>query len=93
LLRLAIDLECYKNMVKVSTNKVTEGLMPAEKIALIEIAGGGLEEVSVSDADISDDNKLLASFIGQDKERVLVELPRESASGRWRIWVNASAVA
>lgn len=81
-------------MIKVSTNSVVDGLMPSEKIAYIQVAGGGIEEVSVSAADISEDNKLMASFIGKDKDtdRVLVELPRESASGRWRIWVNAAAV-
>ena len=26
-------------------------------------------------------------------DRVLVELPRESASGRWRVWIPASEVA
>lgn len=79
-------------MIKVSTNSVVDGLMPAEKIAYIQIAGGGIEEISVSADDISADNKLMASFIGKEGERVLVELPRESASGRWRIWVNAAAV-
>lgn len=79
-------------MIKVSTNSVLDGLVPAEKVARIEMAGGGIEEVSVSEKDISSDNRLLASFIGKDGERVLVELPRESASGRWRIWVNANAV-
>jgi hypothetical protein len=79
-------------VIKVSTSSVLDGLVPAEKVARIEMAGGGIEEVSVSEKDISPDNKLLASFIGKDGERVLVELPRESASGRWRIWVNANAI-
>jgi hypothetical protein len=79
-------------MIKVSTTSVLDGLVPTEKVARIQMAGGGIEEVSVSEKDISPDNRLLASFIGKDGERVLVELPRESASGRWRIWVNANAV-
>jgi hypothetical protein len=29
----------------------------------------------------------------QDKDRALVELPRESVSGRWRVWVPRSALA
>jgi hypothetical protein len=79
-------------MIKVSTNSVEDGLMPAEKIARIEVIGGGIEEVSVSVNDISHDNKLMASEIGRREGKVLVELPRESASGRWRIWVDAAAV-
>ena len=70
---------------------IVEGLMPKEKIARIEVADGTTEEVSVSTNDISDD-KLLASEIGRRKGNVLVELPRESASGRWRIWVKKSAL-
>jgi len=79
-------------MIKVSTNSVEDGLMPAEKIAIIEIENGEIEEVSVSERDISSDNKLIASEIGRQGERVLVELPRESASGRWRVWVKSASV-
>jgi hypothetical protein len=79
-------------MITLSTNSVSDGLMPAEKIAHIEVAGGEIEEVSVSSDDISADNRLRAYEIGRQGERVLVELPRESASGRWRVWVNAATV-
>lgn len=79
-------------MIKLSTNSVEEGLMPAERIARIEVAGGGIEEVSVSADHITDNNKLMVFEIGRREGKVLVELPRESASGRWRIWVNAAAV-
>lgn len=81
-------------MVKVSTSSVFDGLVPSEKVARIEMAGGEIEEVSVSADDISPDNELMAYFIGRDDKagRVLVELPRESASGRWRLWVNATSI-
>jgi len=65
--------------------------MPAEKIVRVEDAEGGIEEVSVATGNISE-NKLMAYEIGRREGRVLVELPRESASGRWRIWVKESAV-
>lgn len=68
-----------------------DGLIPSERIARIESADGRLEEVSVSIKNISGD-KLMASEIGREQGRVLVELPRESASGRWRMWVRESAV-
>lgn len=69
----------------------SEGLMPKEKIAKIETADGKSEVVSVSSRNIHG-NKLVASLIGRSGENVLIELPRESASGRWRIWVKASAI-
>lgn len=71
--------------------KVTDGLMPNEKIARIETADGKSEEVAVSAQNIQN-NKLLAFEIGRDRGRVLVELPRESASGRWRVWVKESSI-
>lgn len=70
---------------------IEEGLMPAEKIVRIEDVDGQIEEISVPTSNIVE-NKLVASEIGRREGRVLVELPRESASGRWRIWVKESAV-
>lgn len=78
------------DIIKLS-GTVEEGLIPTEKIVRVENADGDFEEVPVSDQSI-EDGKLLTSFIGRLNDRVLVELPRESASGRWRIWVKASAV-
>jgi hypothetical protein len=70
---------------------VSEGLMPSEKVARIETADGKSEEVAVSAQNIHG-NQLMAFEIGRSEGRVLVELPRESASGRWRIWVKESAI-
>jgi len=80
-------------MIKIETTKVLDGLIPAEKIARVQSADGRIEEVSVSVKDIAAGNKLMASEIGRREGKVLVELPRESASGRWRIWVNEKAVS
>lgn len=71
--------------------EVMEGLMPSEKIVRIQTADGKIEDVTVSSLNLSGD-KLLASEIGRQNGRVLVELPRESASGRWRIWVKESSM-
>jgi hypothetical protein len=70
---------------------VTDGLMPFEKVARIETADGKSEEVAVSALSI-EDNQLVASVVGRTAGQVLVELPRESASGRWRVWVKESAI-
>ena len=71
--------------------KVTDGLMPNEKVARIETADGKSEEVAVSAQNIQND-RLLASVVGREHGKVLVELPRESASGRWRVWVKETAI-
>ncbi|MEO8051175.1 MAG: hypothetical protein ABI833_12235 [Acidobacteriota bacterium] len=79
------------DMVKLS-GSIEDGLIPAEKIVRVEDADGATEEITVSTGSIND-NRLVASVIGTDGDRVLIELPRESASGRWRMWVNkANAV-
>jgi hypothetical protein len=70
---------------------VSEGLMPTEKIAQIETADGKSEAVAVSSENIRE-NRLMAFEIGRREGKVLVELPRESTSGRWRIWVKESAI-
>jgi hypothetical protein len=71
--------------------QVTDGLMPGEKVARVQTADGKSEEVAVPAQNIEND-KLLAFIIGRDEGNVLVELPRESASGRWRIWVKEAAI-
>jgi len=70
---------------------IQEGLMPTEKIARIQTADGEAELVAVWVGNIKD-GKLMVFEIGRREGRVLVELPRESASGRWRIWVNQSSI-
>jgi len=70
---------------------VSEGLMPNEKIAKIETADGKSEVVAVSHKNI-EGNKLMAFEVGRREGKVLIELPRESASGRWRVWVKESAI-
>ena len=73
------------------TCTITDGLMPSERISQIETADGKSEAVAVSSENIQG-NRLLAFEIGRREGRVLVELPRESTSGRWRIWVKESAI-
>lgn len=71
--------------------KIISGFTPNEKIARIQDADGKTEEVIVSVQSITG-NRLMASEIGRQGGRVLVELPRESASGRWRMWVKESSI-
>ena len=70
---------------------VHDGLMPNEKIAEIETADGGRESVTVSPNNVHG-SMLMAALIGRSEGRVLIELPRESMSGRWRIWVKEAAL-
>jgi hypothetical protein len=71
--------------------EITEGPVPAERVVRIQGADGSVVELTVSDRNLAG-NLLEASEIGRKANQVLVELPRETASGYWRIWVNESSV-
>jgi len=69
----------------------TAGSIPSE--ALVEIpTTSGSEEVIVHVSQV-DDTSVEVGFIGRRDKTVLVELPRESMTGRWRVWVPESEVA
>jgi hypothetical protein len=68
--------------------KIVDGLIPSEKVVQIKGADGRVEEIAVPAQSIKD-NKFTVSEVGRHGDRVLVELPRESASGSWRMWVKA----
>jgi hypothetical protein len=71
--------------------EIEEGLIPLEKIARIKCADGSIEEVSVPSQQVTG-SRLHASEVGRDQGMVLVELPREAASGRWRVWVSVDSL-
>jgi len=78
-------------MCKVKVDNIREGLMPSEKVVRIPSATGGFEELSVSARQVQHD-AIEAAEICRDEGNVLVELPRETAAGRWRVWVHEDRV-
>lgn len=68
---------------------VKRGLIPAEKTVYITSAEGVKEELTVSNKSLCK-GRLEVSEIARKSKAVLVELPRETASGRWRVWVKQS---
>jgi hypothetical protein len=75
-----------ENMCEVRCT-VKPGLIESERVAIIPTATGGTEEVTVYRGAVTD-NSIRAAFIGEDDGQVLIELPRESATGAWRVWVS-----
>lgn len=67
---------------------LSDGPGPCEKIVGIK-TDGGMEQVVLSERTIVNDGFLnVGEPLSNEREHYfLVELPRESASGRWRIWV------
>lgn len=78
-------------MSKVKCARIVSGRIPSEKIVRVKTFEGPEEEVLVSNRQIKN-QYLLVSAIHSDGQKVLVELPQESASGRWRLWVDRNLV-
>jgi len=77
--------------MRVKCRQVNKDIGPSETLIEIETIRGRPEEVIVHNSSLSDD--LVEVYrIAQDERSVLVELPRESVSGNWRIWIPQQAV-
>lgn len=73
-------------------DSVVEGQGPSESIATIPTISGA-EEVIVYSGLVVNNRLNVGPILGKDGDKRLVELPRESASGRWRVWVPEGALA
>ena len=69
---------------------ISDGPGPSEKIVGIKTDGGAEQVVLSSRTIISGGFLNVGEPLSNEGDRYLVELPRESASGRWRIWVPDS---
>jgi hypothetical protein len=64
---------------------------PSEKV--VEIATtDGAEEVVLHSSSLNAEGRVEVGVLGYQEGRALIELPRESASGRWRVWVPLAAL-
>ena len=77
--------------MRIRTEKQEAGRIPSETVVAIWTVTG-VEEVIVHASQV-DANGVEVGFIGQKGDDFLVELPRETLRGRWRVWVPKSAVA
>ena len=67
--------------------KVIKGANRSERIAYIKTAEGVRAEVLLSAAQTGS-NHILAAEVARDNNNVLIELPQETSSGYWRVWVE-----
>ena len=78
-------------MNKVKCRSIADGPIPSERTVTVLTADGVEEEVIVA-KEQAEDGYLLVSALGSEDHRVLVELPRESSSGFWRLWIDRDLV-
>ena len=72
---------------RVRVKTVMDGPGPGEAIIAISKKGGGEEEVILPKSLVQNDT-VEVGRVGGTEESVLIELPQESATGSWRLWVD-----
>ncbi len=80
-------------MARIKVKTVLEGPGPAEAIIAIPRTDGREEEVVVPRDLIQNDTIEVGRVSAANSTGpVLVELPTESASGNWRLWVDSASL-
>ncbi|MBY5520930.1 hypothetical protein HLI18_12620 [Rhizobium laguerreae] len=77
--------------MKVKVTKIGQGAHPSEVIVAVTTTTGS-EKLVVHARSIQDNGLDIGYPINRDNNNLLVELPRETISGAWRIWVPEGAV-
>ncbi len=79
-------------MPHVRIEQVGKGQHPSEVAVAVPTADGGTEKLIVDRRCIRDDMLDLGYPVGEDNNRWLIELPRESLRGIWRVWTARNAL-
>jgi len=75
-------------MMRLRVEELSAGLHPSEVVVAITLADGRKERVVVSRRSLSGGTIPIGWPIAEEGDRALVELPRETQTGAWRVWVN-----
>jgi len=79
-------------MPHVRIEQVGKGQHPSEVVVAVHTADGGTEKLIVDRRSIHDDMLDVGYPVGEDQNRWLIELPRESLRGIWRVWIARNAL-
>jgi hypothetical protein len=66
---------------------------PDELIVEVRTSAGSLEEIVVASTEVEHGTIEVGYPIHQRDQEALIELPRESVSGSWRLWVPRTAIS
>ena len=73
-------------MMRLKVEKISEGLHPSEAIVSVRTSSGS-ERVVVSSRSIEGDTIPVGWPLGKTEQLTLIEFPRETETGAWRVWV------
>jgi hypothetical protein len=78
--------------MKVKVAEVGAALHPSEVIVALKTISG-TENLVIDRRSLQGGNAISVGFpIRQEGDNFLIELPRESQSGAWRVWVDSSQI-
>jgi hypothetical protein len=76
-------------MYRVKVRTVGDGQHPSEVLVSVITADGKKEELIVDRRSLEGRDSLRVGYpLRQDNDKFLIELPRETMRGSWRIWVK-----
>jgi hypothetical protein len=72
---------------------IAEGPGPSEKLIGVKTSEGDTEQIVVSRRVLRNGHAIEVGLaLAAENGNILVELPRESTRGRWRVWVPESEI-
>lgn len=74
-------------MMRLKVEKVGEGLHPSETVVSVQTKDGPVSMVIDPHAISADGTVSIGWPVGKHEDFFLVELPRETVQGAWRVWV------
>ncbi len=77
--------------MRVKIEEIGAGQHPSEKVVKIE-TNDGPEQLVVDQRSIENQTLDVGYPVGQHNGHFLVELPRETFRGAWRVWVDRAIV-
>ncbi len=75
-------------MLRIRVEKIRPGQHPSEVVMAVTTADGNKEELIVDQRSVHDNTLRVGYPVAGEPNRLLVELPRETLRGSWRIWVK-----
>lgn len=81
-------------MLRVKVRPIRDGLHPNEVVVAFDTAEGTQETLVVDRRSLRSDTIRVGYPVGSDQtnRRLLIELPRETMRGQWRVWVSSDSV-
>lgn len=77
--------------MKLSVSTVGSGLHPSEVLVKVETRAGD-EEMIVDRTVVNDEKVEVGAILAKEEGYTLVQLPRETMRGAWRVWVPSQSV-